>query len=816
MNNNQFKFLGALQLNDILFIALVIAGLIFSVSVDSIVLKFIGISATLIGLIGSYLSLSQKFSEMVQTPKPKVATPEYKVTVKRDTIAKRRTIEDFEDTNDDIEKKVNSTNTNSKPTARPINKTNSQYQETDSFTDETTNEHFRIIKRVKATATPTNPTFNKSIQTETKAIENNPLFENNIEINDVNLNTESLEEKTDINYLGNPEILAHDNSAKIFEYENVDQNQKIHNDQINEYNEVNEIAEENLEILTENKIIPNNAINTNSVKIEIKLPENESVEQAETKLIIQEKITFDSRLENREIEEKISDYKYKQIEDQVLNALQEPAITDDEPRREFEYFVSRLLISLRSVANVKTTTFMLYNQEKRELVLESFVTNVSDLIVDNTKFKLSNDIISQIVQNKKPEILSEINPNAALELFFYYKEDANIKSFIGIPIFYDDRVLGVVTADSEDNDAFDNNFATLLGQYSKIISGMLKSYTQKYEMALDSKTLEAIKYFNNLTNKSGLNYNDVISFLIETMSKIIDCSTIGIVANDNENNIWYVNQLSSVNDESSAILGQQIDDEISLVGNSIRENRTVFISPIEENVIRVNRNEVSMKGGYFICLPLRALNSVFGAVFIEGNKASTLTAYDITILQTIAENAGYVIEKIQLLDLIKNNSIYDANTGLLNPNAMYERMYRELERSKQLGAPPTICLIRIDRYASLNPEEHQDRMIMATEKLIAQIYKNIREFDILGQLDDDVFCIMIIGIGLEKTQLWAEKLRNEYAMTLMEIDGKKFNATLSMGLANGIRTNTVEELVENCAKALNISLEKTNHVQIYS
>ncbi|MFY8161295.1 MAG: diguanylate cyclase domain-containing protein, partial [Candidatus Kapaibacteriota bacterium] len=118
--------------------------------------------------------------------------------------------------------------------------------------------------------------------------------------------------------------------------------------------------------------------------------------------------------------------------------------------------------------------------------------------------------------------------------------------------------------------------------------------------------------------------------------------------------------------------------------------------------------------------------------------------------------------------------------------------------------------------ASLNPEEHQDRMIMATEKLIAQIYKNIREFDILGQLDDDVFCIMIIGIGLEKTQLWAEKLRNEYAMTLMEIDGKKFNATLSMGLANGIRTNTVEELVENCAKALNISLEKTNHVQIYS
>lgn len=208
MNNNQFKFLGALQLNDILFITLVIAGLIFSVSVDSIVLKFIGISATLIGLIGSYLSLSQKFSEMVQTPKPKVATPEYKVTVKRDTIAKRRTIEDFEDTNQNIENKVNSTITNSKPTARPITKTNSQYQETDSFTDETTNEHFRIIKRVKATATPTNPTFNKSIQTETKAIENNPLFENNLENNDVNINTENLEEKTDINYLGNPEILV--------------------------------------------------------------------------------------------------------------------------------------------------------------------------------------------------------------------------------------------------------------------------------------------------------------------------------------------------------------------------------------------------------------------------------------------------------------------------------------------------------------------------------------------------------------------------------------------------------------------------------
>ena len=99
-NNSNFKFLSALQLNDILYISLVVVGLIFTVSVDSIVLKLIGISATLIGLIGSYLSLSQKYSEMVQTPKPKVATPEYKVTVKRDTIAKRRTIEDFEEVTD--------------------------------------------------------------------------------------------------------------------------------------------------------------------------------------------------------------------------------------------------------------------------------------------------------------------------------------------------------------------------------------------------------------------------------------------------------------------------------------------------------------------------------------------------------------------------------------------------------------------------------------------------------------------------------------------------------------------------------------------
>lgn len=839
-NYEKSKLISVLNVNDYLLILLIFAGIFLAIFQESIVIKLIGGFLSIIGVIGSYINISQKVAELIKSNKPKVTSPDYKVTVKKDTIGKRKTIEDFDNKNLDIETQVS-------PQVSAKSKQNTEFED---YTDNTSNEHIRIIKRFSNTSSSSNSNTNTSNTTITKdaksEIKDNPLFESEVS-NDLK-NEVKNEEKNETEQSEEiKEVIAERLDNEIAteqlpnETENIDQSEQIVN------------------IEPTPSIIPNNAINTNvnnanlqtqsqniaksvsQAKLDISLNNKTTEKQAEittenTHLFseIEELVENDGLNDNDndnenenysnnnynenlfEIPELEVDYKNKNIEQNIINSLHNDILTDEEPRKEFEYFVSRLLLSLRNVSNVNTTAFILHNAERNELILESFVTDLSDLIIDNNKAKIGNDIVSQIIQNQKPEILSEINPSATNDLFFYYQTKTNIRSFIGIPIFYEDKVIGVVTADSIENDAFDNNFASLLGQYSKLISGMLKSYTEKYELSLDSKTLQAVKYFNSLIEKTNIDYNDVNTFLIETVSKVLDCNTIGIVVYNADAENWYINQISSIFEDTSRLLGQEIDINNSLIGQCITENKTVFITPIDSSLVRVNRSEINMNGGFFISIPLKALNQTFGVLYIEGIKASSLSSYEISILQTIANNAGYVVEKIQLLDLIKNNSIYDANTGLLNPNAMYERVYRELERAKATGVHLTLCILRIDRYASLNPEEHLNRMNIATEQLINLLNSNIREFDILGQIDDDVFAVMLVGVGLEKAQLWAEKIRTEYAMTIIEAEGKRFNATISMGLANSNIVTNVENLIENSAKALNISIEKTNHVQLFS
>ena len=52
----------------------------------------------------------------------------------------------------------------------------------------------------------------------------------------------------------------------------------------------------------------------------------------------------------------------------------------DEPRKEFEYCLSKILMAIRSVSNTNSAVFMLYNSRKQNLKIEAYVTDSPDCI----------------------------------------------------------------------------------------------------------------------------------------------------------------------------------------------------------------------------------------------------------------------------------------------------------------------------------------------------------------------------------------------------------------------------------------------------
>jgi diguanylate cyclase (GGDEF)-like protein len=507
----------------------------------------------------------------------------------------------------------------------------------------------------------------------------------------------------------------------------------------------------------------------------------------------------------------------KKAVDFPLSALYDDLpIRGAEPRKEFEYALGRILMVIRSVTNTRTAAFILVNQEKQELMLESFVSQQPDEIVNNPKFPIRNDIISQIVNNAKPEILTEINPSAELDLLPYYRQAVGISSFIGIPVFYQESVAGILCADSAETDAYDSFTVGFMGHFSKLISTMVQSYTEKYDLLQASRTLEAISLFETIVYDESMTEDDVLSSLIESVNKILDYDTCGICAYDEDNGGWIIKAIHSRSGAGESISGNPIDLENTLAGESVIRNSTVISVPVESDRVRTHPRESDIGDGFFVAAPMKTSNCTYGALFIEGMNPDSISSYDVSVLEVLAEHAASNMEKMQFMNMLHTTALIDATTGILNPPAFYRRLEEEVIRTGDFNVPMSFCLLQIDKYASFDPEQYHERTEKALYHVLNLVQDNIRLYDVFGRADNTTFGIALIGMDVDQAKLWAERVRNEIAISQLDIEGRKFSVTVSIGVADTSRADNIDMIVTNARKMLDKSLEKTNSVSVFA
>ena len=113
-------------------------------------------------------------------------------------------------------------------------------------------------------------------------------------------------------------------------------------------------------------------------------------------------------------------------------------------------------------------------------------------------------------------------------------------------------------------------------------------------------------------------------------------------------------------------------------------------------------------------------------------------------------------------------------------------------------------------------QKFKDRMDRALYHVVDIIRRHIRPYDIFGKADSTTFGILQIGMSLSKAKIWAERLRQDIASNVIDIDDRRFTVTVSMGLADTEKADSIDMLVANTRKAIDISLEKTNTVTVFS
>jgi len=95
-------------------------------------------------------------------------------------------------------------------------------------------------------------------------------------------------------------------------------------------------------------------------------------------------------------------------------------------------------------------------------------------------------------------VIGRINAASEQEVLRYYEGPAggsrpSVSRFFFMSPAHDIAPVGMIVADSKVEDQFGNETLALLGRFTKLVSSLIKSYTDKYDLLLDSELLASLR-----------------------------------------------------------------------------------------------------------------------------------------------------------------------------------------------------------------------------------------------------------------------------------------------------------------------------------
>ncbi|MBM4165575.1 MAG: GAF domain-containing protein [Ignavibacteria bacterium] len=489
-----------------------------------------------------------------------------------------------------------------------------------------------------------------------------------------------------------------------------------------------------------------------------------------------------------------------------MNFSPEPSPT----KTELSVSLQHLLDALKELTFAHSVCLFWVKNETSQLLLETKSTNAHSLS-SSFRFSLADDLVSQVAKNGKPLNITNINPSAQRDLICYYDTIENVKSFAGIPIFFSESnsPVAVLCADSLSVDDFGSETIISLQKFGEIITSLLKNFSEKYDLQVDAKMLNAIRSLQKNILHNSLR-EIIFDSLLREIGKILSWDFLTAIALDGKTNEWKVFSLVNNTIHSYIEREKSIDVKKSAVGKSLHSLRSLFVDNLEErNVVRFYPEENFVKQGSFLCIPLTNGNECFGIVTAEYHEPNSYVQKDIETLQPLIALINSALEILELKTTNKEFVHVEKNTNALREKFFFQRLENELHRVSEFSESCVLGIISIDRAIKFRERFEESGFENIRTSVSQALLSHLRSFDILGtsEANREQFFVLLVHSNSIDVQLWGEKVRKQIASTIISLDEKSFSVTVSIGMYCVAKTMSGEFAFSYAKTALNKAIE---------
>ncbi|HTP12235.1 MAG TPA: sensor domain-containing diguanylate cyclase [Bacteroidota bacterium] len=491
------------------------------------------------------------------------------------------------------------------------------------------------------------------------------------------------------------------------------------------------------------------------------------------------------------------------------------------PKSEFTLLMKKVLSMVQNMYFAHTAALFWINRDKKQLVLESYVTN-STKFTCHRRRELGLDLISQIANSGKPQLVTEINELSQPEMLGYYEEVEPVKAFVGVPIFYAQLAIepqhpvAVLAMDCLEQDAYGTETLASLGNVTKLISGLIRSYTDKYDLLLDSELLRSITRMRDQL-KLDFTVHTAARSLIEETSRLIAWDYLTVVLFDDSRKAWVVQMVMNRMNDPYVSVTNIVDHQRSLVGDVIQSATHKIVDHVtESNLPRFFRTERCESKGSVMILPLNSLSRCYGALVVESKDAGSYSESDVRLVQKVVDSSSWALEILGLTEVTNAYVTLDETTGVANHKYFMGRVQEEVQRANDFNTDISIVMISIDSIT-----EHMNRIGKEGCDFILQnvgrmIRSSIRPYDLVGRFDFNRFAVLLVNTTPNEASLWAEKLRKNVASNIINVENRSFSVTISIGISGAVNESSDMELLEKADRVLKRAVEAGgNIVRVY-
>lgn len=480
-----------------------------------------------------------------------------------------------------------------------------------------------------------------------------------------------------------------------------------------------------------------------------------------------------------------------------------------------EEIIQRILEHLQRVIPYYSATVQLVRGEEVEVV---GTHGVEAHVLLGRRFSIAcGTPNAEIYRQKRPLLVKD---PAGRYPTFDLPDYHSMAEWLGVPLIFQERVLGILALDSPLPGYFSEQRIRLACAFADQAAIALEN-ARLYAEAQRSATEQSILNEISCSISSKLRLEELLEVVYAQVNRFIPARNFFVGRYDAADDEWYTVFAREERDPLVFLQRRYTSDE-GVTGYIIQTRTPLLFNSDDDyqaHLERTGRPFIGIVPKSWMGVPLIASDRVVGVMVTQNYERDNFySSQDFNFFKTIAAQIAVAFENAHLFARMEELADTDGLTGIYNRRKFFAEAEKEVERALRYCRALAVIMFDLDHFKQVNDRyghAEGDRVLRAVTRCCSEI---LRKTDLFGRYGGEEFVILLPEIEGEEAVCVAGRLRQQIAAMKIPTPQGEVHVTASFGVAVlGGKCQTLDALLVNADQAmLQAKRLGRNRVQVYT